>query len=246
MLVGEDPQVAELARLGQARLAGLAGLDVVPQEWLHMTTLIAGFADQIAPDQVDAMTSHARQLLASVPPITITLGRVLFHPRAVMLDAGPADALEPVLRAVQDATRLGTGRNGELYHEPWAPHITLAYSNASAYSRPGNRGSRTGATPAEGHNHVNQPGLPGTRAEVDMALGSQRAIRDRLSRGVRAGLVPRGGGQGRWSRGRVPGCGTPSGRSWRPCAGGRLLWPAARFARRACRTGPGRASRGSG
>jgi hypothetical protein len=31
MLFGDQPQVAELARLGQARLAGLAGLDLVPR-----------------------------------------------------------------------------------------------------------------------------------------------------------------------------------------------------------------------
>jgi len=47
MLVGDLPQVAELARQGQQRLAGLDGLDLVPRQWLHMTTLIAGFADEI-------------------------------------------------------------------------------------------------------------------------------------------------------------------------------------------------------
>jgi hypothetical protein len=46
MLFGDDPQVVELARIGQARLAGLPGLDLVPPEWLHLTTLIAGFCDK--------------------------------------------------------------------------------------------------------------------------------------------------------------------------------------------------------
>jgi 2'-5' RNA ligase len=130
MLVGDHPEVAELARLGQARLSGLAGLDLVPREWLHITTLIAGFADQISPDQVDAMVGHARRLLADVAPRRITLGRVLYHPRAVMLDAGPSDVLDPVLRAARDATRAATGRDGELHTAPWRPHITIAYSNA--------------------------------------------------------------------------------------------------------------------
>ena len=129
MLVGDHPQVAELARLGQQRLAGLPGLDLVPREWLHMTTLIAGFADEILPDQLDAMVSHGRRLLARTPPVTVTLGRILYHPRAVMLGVEPRGALEPVLRAAQQATRAGTGREGELYSEPWIPHITLAYSN---------------------------------------------------------------------------------------------------------------------
>lgn len=136
MLVGNHPQVAELAQLGQERLAGLPGLDLVPRQWLHMTTLIAGFADEITPDQVDLMSDHARQLLAGTPPITITLGRILYHPRAVMLHAGPSGALEPVLRAVQEATRTATGRDGQLHHEPWTPHITLAYSNTDGPADP--------------------------------------------------------------------------------------------------------------
>ncbi len=129
MLLGDHLEVAELVRIAQTRLAGLRGLDLVPREWLHMTTLIAGFSDEITADQVDAMADHARRLLACTPPIRITLGRILYHPRAVMLDVRPHEALDPVLRVVQDATRLATGRDGRLYHEPWVPHITVAYSN---------------------------------------------------------------------------------------------------------------------
>ena len=47
-----------------ARPAGLGGLDLVPQRWLHVTTLIAGFADEITPDQVGVMAGEARRLPA--------------------------------------------------------------------------------------------------------------------------------------------------------------------------------------
>lgn len=136
MLVGDCPQVAELARLGQARLAGLGGLDLVPRQWLHITTLIAGYADEITADQVGVMAGEARRLLAGTPPVTITLGRVLYHPRAVMLGVGPPSALDPVLRAAQQATRAATGRGGALHREPWTPHVTLAYSNAAGPAGP--------------------------------------------------------------------------------------------------------------
>jgi 2'-5' RNA ligase len=136
MCVGDDARVAELARIGQARLKGLPGLDLVPREWLHMTTLIAGFADQINAGQAEAMATETRRLLEGTPPITVTLGRVLYHARAVMLAAQPPSALEPVLHAVQKATRVATGCEGELHFEPWTPHMTLAYSNTSGPARP--------------------------------------------------------------------------------------------------------------
>ena len=40
------------------------------------------------------------------------------------------------MRAARRATRLGTGRDGELYSEPWIPHVTLAYSNAAGPAVP--------------------------------------------------------------------------------------------------------------
>lgn len=53
-----------------------------------------------------------------------------------MLDARPHEALNPVLRIAQDATRLATGRDGKLYHEPWIPHITVAYCNTARPAAP--------------------------------------------------------------------------------------------------------------
>jgi 2'-5' RNA ligase len=136
MCCGSDPVVTDLARLGRARLAAIDGLDLVPSEWLHITTLIAGYADEIPATQVASMTAHARALLAPVPPIDVTLSRVLYHPRAIMLSATPHEALRPVLAACQEATRAATGRDGRLYSEPWVPHITLAYGNSSSPAGP--------------------------------------------------------------------------------------------------------------
>jgi hypothetical protein len=80
MCLGGDPVVTDLAKLGRARLAGIDGLDLVPSEWLHITSLIVGYADEIPAAQVAAMTDHARTLIAAVPPISVTVGRVLYHP----------------------------------------------------------------------------------------------------------------------------------------------------------------------
>jgi hypothetical protein len=53
-----------------------------------------------------------------------------------MLDATPHDALQPVLAACQEATLAATGYEGRLYHDPWMPHITLTYGNASRPAGP--------------------------------------------------------------------------------------------------------------
>jgi 2'-5' RNA ligase len=187
MHVGDQPEIAELVRIGQDRLAGLGGLDLVPREWLHMTTLTAGFSDEITADQVDLMTDHARQLLARIPPTRITLGRILYHPRAVMLDARPHEALEPVLRAVQEATRIATGRDGKLYHDPWVPHITVAYSNMVRPAAPVIQALGRELPPARCHDQLDQPRLSGPRAPVDLAAGCSGAVRGLIQ--VRPGAV---------------------------------------------------------
>jgi 2'-5' RNA ligase len=133
---GDYPQATELAQLARERLAGLDGLDHVPAEWLHMTTLIAGYADETAAAQVQAMTDRAQTLLAAVPPITVTFGRVLYHPRAIILAAEPREALTPVLTACQQATRQATGHDGTFHTDPWIPHLTLAYSNTAHPAQP--------------------------------------------------------------------------------------------------------------
>jgi 2'-5' RNA ligase len=132
----DHPEVAEMVAAAQERLAGISGLDLVPRDWLHMTTVVGGFSDEITVDQAEAMSDHARRLLSPVPPVRITLGRILYHPRAIMLDARPHDALDAVVQAVQHATRLATGSEGRLYHNPWVPHITVAYSNTSGPAAP--------------------------------------------------------------------------------------------------------------
>ena len=78
MCCGSDPVVTDLARLGRARLAAIDGLDLVPSEWLHITTLIAGYADEIPATQVASMTAHARALLR---PRLRFRRRPLDHPR---------------------------------------------------------------------------------------------------------------------------------------------------------------------
>jgi len=129
ILLGNEPGVQTLIEEAQRRLAGLPGLDMTPQRWLHLTVLIAGLADEFTTSQVDTMLIEARRSLRDVDVMTVTLSRVLYHPEAVVVAARPAEKLTPLLQAVQAATRSARGHTGVLGHEPWVPHVTLAYSS---------------------------------------------------------------------------------------------------------------------
>ena len=79
------PEVVDLARQAQQRLAGFDGLHMTPLRWLHVTTLLAGPAADFSPDALRQMTQTAAELLANTPAPAVTLGQVLYHPEAIML-----------------------------------------------------------------------------------------------------------------------------------------------------------------
>ncbi|MEU8060366.1 2'-5' RNA ligase family protein [Microbispora bryophytorum] len=108
----------------------------MPYEWLHLTTLVVGLTDEVTEKQLTALIAEARKRLADVRPATVTLGRVLYHPEAIALEARPAGALAPMLDAVRTATRAATGREGILGTDPWIPHVTVAYSSAEQPAEP--------------------------------------------------------------------------------------------------------------
>jgi 2'-5' RNA ligase len=130
VLLGDYPQVRALATEAHRRLADFPGLEMTPERWLHMTVISVGLTDEIPLGQREAMVAEASRLLAQVRPVTVTLGRVLYHPEAIAVAARPAAAITPLLDAVQAATRAATRRDGVVAHRPWTPHVTVAYSSA--------------------------------------------------------------------------------------------------------------------
>ncbi|WP_328855693.1 2'-5' RNA ligase family protein [Microbispora hainanensis] len=136
VLFRDDPQVRAIASEARRRLAGIGGLDPVPYEWLHLTTLVVGLTDEVTEEQLAALIAEARKRLADVQPVTVTLGRVLYHPEAIALAVRPAEALAPMLDAVRAATRAAVGHDGALDTNPWIPHVTVAYSSAEQPAEP--------------------------------------------------------------------------------------------------------------
>ncbi|WP_184888302.1 2'-5' RNA ligase family protein [Actinomadura livida] len=132
ILMGGYPEVRTLAQHAQNQLAEFTGLHMTPLEWLHISTLVAGSTDDIAPNQMQDMLISASRSLTDVPPIGVTLGPVLYHPEAIMLGVEPSDALDPALEAARYATKGVIGREGNTTSGPgtWVPHMTLCYSTA--------------------------------------------------------------------------------------------------------------------
>jgi 2'-5' RNA ligase len=135
MLFHDQPAVRELAAQAQDRLLGLPGLDLVPLRWLHLTTYIVGFVDEVPNTKIHAMVGEARRRLAGIPPISVDLGRVFYHPEAVTLVVEPVEVLDPVLDAVRAASE-SVGCIGHTDTNPWQPHISVAYSNGVSPAAP--------------------------------------------------------------------------------------------------------------
>ncbi|MFI6317351.1 2'-5' RNA ligase family protein [Nonomuraea sp. NPDC050556] len=136
VLLGDEPDAVAIVQEAQARLGGLSGLDLVPLTHIHLTVLVAGYSHEITSAQVDEMAREAGRELAEAEPISVTLGRVLYHPEAIILAAQPAERLAPLLEAARTATRAVTGQEGRLAHDSWTPHVTVAYSSANGPAAP--------------------------------------------------------------------------------------------------------------
>jgi len=130
ILFRDNPVVRATARKAQARLASFRDLHMTPEEWLHATALVAGTTEDTSSGDLDLMLSEARQHLHGIRPINVTISRVVYHPEAIMLGFTPEGALDPIHRAVGQATLTVTGRTGSVTGPAarWTPHITISYS----------------------------------------------------------------------------------------------------------------------
>lgn len=136
VLMRDQPQVLELAREAQARLAKFSGLHMTPPEWLHMTTLVAGPEGQFPGSSLQQMTALAAERLSTATSVTVRLGKILYHPQAIMLAVTPADSLTPLRQAALEATGMVTGVEQAADANGWTPHVTICYSTAEQPAQP--------------------------------------------------------------------------------------------------------------
>jgi 2'-5' RNA ligase len=135
VLMRDYPDVGDLAQQARHQLAAFDGLHMTPPDCLHMTTLVAGPADQFSDAQRQQMIQTAADQLADIAPIPVSLSKIIYHPEAILFTVTPGAALEPLRSAAIAATRA-TGRDATGQDEQWRPHITLCYSTSDQPARP--------------------------------------------------------------------------------------------------------------
>ncbi|MFI6536652.1 2'-5' RNA ligase family protein [Nonomuraea sp. NPDC050547] len=127
--------VHQLAETYRRALAGLPGLNLIPDRWLHLTMQGIGFTDEIPEDEVHAIVHAARERLAEVPAFDLTLDRPGITSEAIRWEAQPQ---EPAA-AVRAAIRRAIADVWPTVPEPedgFAAHVSIAYSNVQGPAQP--------------------------------------------------------------------------------------------------------------
>ncbi|MCW2817458.1 MAG: hypothetical protein JWR42_245 [Marmoricola sp.] len=105
-------------------------LDPVPDDWQHLTLCDVGFADEMAPHDLDRLAQAVGERVRTITPFGLELGPVGMVRSALVLEAGPPEALTPLRELVLSTTREVLGPDSRLFHEQaFVPHVSLGYVN---------------------------------------------------------------------------------------------------------------------
>jgi 2'-5' RNA ligase len=136
----DQPELRGLIRRYQDSLRGMPHLDLIAPRWLHITMQGIGFADDISPAGLAAVTQRIGERLRGMHPPAVTFHRPTIRPAAVFLTAEPAGPLYEmrlaIHRAVASAT--GPGQFDEPAPEPgrFVPHVSIAYASGDGPAPP--------------------------------------------------------------------------------------------------------------
>jgi len=136
----DQPQLRALVKHYQDALWHLPDLDLIPPQWLHITTQGIGFADEIGPEGLAAVTTAVQGRLRDLEPPVTTFHRATVRAKAVLLKAEPPQPLYQLRIAVYDAIAsvLGPGKFSEPRPEPrqFTPHVSAAYVRSDGPAGP--------------------------------------------------------------------------------------------------------------
>lgn len=136
----DQPQLRALVKRYQDAIGDLPCLDLIPPQWLHITTQGIGFADEIGAADLAAVTAAIRGRLLDLEPPAATFHRATIRWEAVLVKADPPQSLYQLRLALHDAISsvLGPGKFGEPRPGPrqFTPHVSAAYVNGDGPAEP--------------------------------------------------------------------------------------------------------------
>ncbi|MFC7591647.1 2'-5' RNA ligase family protein [Nonomuraea antimicrobica] len=135
ILVEDQPAIHEFAQQLQPELEATGALGPIPLEWLHMTMQGIGFTNEVSDDTLNAIAAAVTERVASIGPVTVTLGPPVVDPEGVNLPVRPTEVVDTIRRAVRAgiADIWGADRVPES-EDGFVPHVSLAYSHTSGAS----------------------------------------------------------------------------------------------------------------
>ncbi|AVZ77296.1 hypothetical protein SLUN_08190 [Streptomyces lunaelactis] len=122
--------VHRFAAAYRAALAPVGGLDLIPDQWLHLTMQGIGFVGEVDEKDVASIAEAAERRLADVPPFDVLLGTPVVDPEAILVPVQP----DAPVRAVRDAIRASIGDvlpEVPERAEGFTPHVSVGYSHGA-------------------------------------------------------------------------------------------------------------------
>lgn len=118
----------------QTIISGLPNYDLVPFEWLHLTTQGIGFVDQFSEGEVDEIVQKVKGKLLYQERFSVLFNPPEVYREAISCPITPVEALNGVRTSIRESISevLGNVSEPEVFH----PHVSLAYSNAEGVSKP--------------------------------------------------------------------------------------------------------------
>jgi 2'-5' RNA ligase len=134
--VDQQPAIHDLAAAYQAELSSVAGLDMIPARWLHLTMQGVGHVEDVSDGQVADMLGAARRRLGDLEPVTVRFQHPVIRPEAIALPPHPVSPIQEIRRAVRAAIgdTFGAGAVPERA-TGYQPHISLAYISVDQPAR---------------------------------------------------------------------------------------------------------------
>lgn len=134
-LTFDQPDVHRYANHYRHVLAGLDGLDPIPDRWLHLTTQGIGFVEDVPAENLDAITAVVSSRLSNMPAFEITFGTPVVDPEAILVPVDPAEPVRRLRKELRAAINEVMGAVPEA-EDGFNPHVSIGYSNQEGPSEP--------------------------------------------------------------------------------------------------------------